>query len=89
MNFKEFDDLLQSGAEKIVLDSDVIFSIEDEPEYIRGFKLDVDGPVIDGDSHCIDGPGKALIIDGDTFKSNATHKGSAIYNRRGEIEHGI
>ena len=62
MNFRDFDDLIHSGANEIVLDSDIILSDDEESEYLDGIRLDVDNLIIDGNNHSIDAYGKARIF---------------------------
>ena len=62
MNFRDFDDLIHSGANEIVLDSDIILSDDEESEYLDGIRLDVDNLIIDGNNHSIDACGKARIF---------------------------
>ena len=50
MNFKEFKELISSGAEEIALTEDVIISDEDYGESFE-INFDVDNLIIDGNSH--------------------------------------
>ena len=89
MNFRDFDDLIHSGANEIVLDSDIILSDDEESEYLDGIRLDVDNLIIDGNNHSIDACGKARIflivanniaIKNITLKNGFSQKGGAIFN---------
>ena len=59
-NFRYLDDLIHSGAEEVVLDSDIVLG--DDEKFEDGIKLDADGLVIDGNGHTIDACGKARIF---------------------------
>ena len=94
-NFKYLDELIQSGAKEIVLDSDIVLSDGEESEYKNGIKLDVDDLTIDGNGYSVDANGKARIFHctgkNITIKSIvlkngfAQRNGGAIYNREGEL----
>lgn len=78
MNFKNLDDLIHSGVNKIVLDSDVVLSDEEVHDYPEGIVLDVGNIVIDGGGHTIDANGKTRIfkVKGDNITiSNITFRG--------------
>lgn len=62
MNFREFDNLIHSGAKEIVLDSDVILDYGEGSEYLDGICLDVDDLIIDGNGHTVDACGKTRIF---------------------------
>ena len=61
-NFKYLDDMIQSGAHEIILDSDIVLDEGEEAEYSKGIDLDVDRLSIDGNGHTIDAKGKARIF---------------------------
>ena len=61
-NFRYLDDLIHSGANEIVLDSDIVLGDGEESEYEDGIKLDVDDLAIDGNGHSIKAQGKARIF---------------------------
>ena len=81
-NFKYLDDLIRSGLKEIVLDSILFLSGDEESQYRKGIKLDVDDLVIDGNGHAIDARSrtrmvgiwkyseKNLNVKGCTFKDN-------------------
>ncbi len=91
MNFKELDRLIHSKIKRITLTSDVVLEDGEELIYKNGIEIDLDGLIIDGDSHTIDARGKArifnvrarlqVIITNITFK-NGLHAegGGAICN---------
>lgn len=87
--FKHLDDLIHSGAKEISLDSDIILDESEELDYAEGISLDVDGLVIDGNGHCVDACGKALIFystSNVTIKNMVLKNGlRAIYNFRGNL----
>lgn len=62
-NFRYLDELIRSGAEVIVLDSDITLSDEEAAQYLQGIKLDGDDLTINGNGHTIDARGKARIFD--------------------------
>ena len=61
MNFREFEELINSGAEVIALTENIILD-DDESEYLEGINLDVDNLVIDGNGYIIDAYGKTRIF---------------------------
>ena len=67
MNFGEFGKLIESGARKILLDSDVFLDKSEHLAYPTGIRLDVDGISIDGAGHTIDAGGF------DAFKITGSH----------------
>ena len=94
-NFEDLDDLIHSGAKKIVLNSD----IEEGNCPYDGIKVDVDNLIIEGNGHIIDAKsrsrifeitGSNVIIKSLTFKNGKNHtdfgdnmnhewRGGAIY----------
>ena len=74
-NFKYLDELIQSGAKEIVLDSDIVLSDGEESEYKNGIKLDVDDLTIDGNGYAIDALKSARIF-------HCTGKNVSEYNIR-------
>lgn len=92
-NFRYLDELIHSGAEEIVLDSDIMLGSDEKSKYYTGIELDVDGIVIDGAGHSIDACGKTRIFECDaknitiknlTFKNGYSWDGAAISNN-GEL----
>ncbi|WP_188118068.1 right-handed parallel beta-helix repeat-containing protein [Methanobrevibacter millerae] len=88
MNFKEFEELIDSGAKKITLTEDVIFN-NDELEYSKCINLDVDDLIIDGNNHVIDAnekssifvvSGKNITIKNIIFKNGYSQDFGAIIN---------
>ena len=87
--------LIHSGIGEIVLDADIILNSDEESEYWKGIKLDVDDLAIDGNGHVIDACGKARIfnctgknvtIKNITLKNGfAEYSGGAIDNIGGEL----
>lgn len=89
LNFTCLAGLIHSGVKEIVLDSDIAFDEEEDLEYEYGIDLDVNGLVIDGNGHSIDGCGKAkmfqceadnVTIRNITFKGGFARIGGAITN---------
>ena len=62
LNFKYLDDLIRSGCDRIVLESDIALEDGEESEYIDGIELVSNDIVIDGNGHSIDARGKARIF---------------------------
>ena len=93
MNFKEFDQLINSGAEKIALTEDVILEDGEEEEYNEGIEINYDNLIIDGNDYAIDGGKKVplFIINASNitlknilFKNcYCEYSGAAIENRGG------
>ena len=91
--FKYLDKLIHSGANKIVLDSDIRLSTFESLKYVDGIKVDVNHLEIDGNGHIIDANKKSRI-----FNISAKHiiirnvrfinsSGAAIFNQRhGDVE---
>lgn len=94
-NFKYLDDLIHSGINEIVLDSDMILSDDEESEYLEGIDLDVDDIIIDGNGYTIDAckktriftcTGRNILIKNITLKNGFTEMGAgAIYNAENSI----
>lgn len=91
-SFKYLEDLINSGAKRIVLDSDIVLG-DDETQYSYGITLEVDGLVIDGNGRTIDAckkrqifhvAGRNIEIRNVTFRGGEADRGGAIYNR-GEL----
>ena len=90
MNFRDLDELIHSGAKEIILNSDVVLSDGEKPDYVEGIKIDVDGLVINGNGHVIDASEKVRIfccsasnvkIENITLKNGfAENSGGAIIN---------
>lgn len=88
-DFRYLDELIGSGAEEIVLDSDIMLGSDEKSKYYTGIWLDVDGMVIDGAGHSIDACGKTRIFECEaknvtiknlTFKNGYSWDGAAICN---------
>lgn len=62
-NFKYLDDLIHSGVNEIVLDSDIVLGDGEKSKYFTGIELDVDDLVIDGRGHIIDARDKTRILE--------------------------
>ena len=62
-NFKYLDDLIHSGKNEIVLDSDIFLDEEEESEYLNGIKIDVGDITINGNGHIVDAKGKTRIFE--------------------------
>ena len=93
-NFRYLDDLIHSGADVIVLDSDIVLEDAECPQYLDGIRLDVDDLVIDGRGHSIDACFKTRIfhctskatLKNLTLKNASNPKnGGAIANDGGEL----
>ena len=91
-SFKYLEDLINSGAKRIVLDSDIVLG-DDETQHSYGISLEVDGLVIDGNGRTIDAckkrqifhvAGRNIEIRNVTFRGGEADRGGAIYNR-GEL----
>ena len=83
---KYLDDLIHSGADEIVLNSDIVLE--------KSIELDVDDIVIDGNNHVIRATGKSRIfnvtannvtIKNIIFKDGFGDLGGAIYNNEGDL----
>ena len=61
-DFKYLNDLIQSGAKKIVLDSDIVSSGNESFDYPKGIEIRMDDFVFDGNGHTIDAKGKTRIF---------------------------
>lgn len=88
-DFRYLDELIHSGTEEIVLDSDIMLGKDEKSKYYTGIRLDVDGIVIDGAGHTIDAcektrifecSGKNILIKNLTFKNGYSWEGAAICN---------
>lgn len=62
MNFKEFEELIDSGLKEISLTEDVILDEGEDERYLDVIEIGTDGFVIDGKNHTIDGGNKASIL---------------------------
>ena len=89
-NFRHLDELIHSGANEILLDSDIVLGSGEKSQYLDGIEIDVDNLVLDANGHTIDAKGKAKIfkvtgknitIKNITLKNAKTQNGGgAIYN---------
>lgn len=61
MNFREFEELANSGTKEIVLTEDVILEDDEEEKYKKGIKI-IDDLIIDGNNHVFDAKGKTRIF---------------------------
>ena len=62
MNFKEFEQLINSGAEEINLTEDVILEDFEEEDYKAGIEINKDNLIVDGNGHTIDGNKKTPLL---------------------------
>ncbi|WP_298523242.1 right-handed parallel beta-helix repeat-containing protein [uncultured Methanobrevibacter sp.] len=62
MNFKEFEELINSGAKEITLTEDVLLEDGEEEEYDEGIEINSDDLIIDGNDYAIDGCRKASLF---------------------------
>ncbi len=85
-NFDYLDELIHSGEDEIVLESDISWTDSDKT-FIDGVILDVSDIVIDGNNHVIDAMGQARIfkvigknitLKNITFRHGKTDSGGAI-----------
>lgn len=92
-NFRFLDNLIHSGAKRIVLSSDITLDDYESTIYGAGIKIDVDDIVIDGAGHTIDAKGNARIFEctgsnitiknislKNGFKDRYPNRGAGIYN---------
>ena len=76
MNFREFEEMINSGVKEISLIEDVVFD-DDESEYLKSINLDVDGLVIDGCGNTIEAIGNGIF---DIKSDNVTLKNINFIN---------
>ena len=62
MNFKEFEELINSGAKEITLTEDVLLEDGEEEEYDEGIEINSDDLIIDGNDYAIDGCRKVPLF---------------------------
>lgn len=62
MNFKEFEELINSGQKEITLNEDVILAEGEDEIYLDVIEINTEGLVIDGKNHTINGKNKASIL---------------------------
>ena len=88
-NFKYLDNLIHSGLNEIVLDSDIRLAPDERELYEEGINLDLDDLIIDGNGHTIDAcsqvriflsTGKNIILKNITLKNGNSRSGGAISN---------
>ena len=88
-NFKYLDNLIHSGLNVIVLDSDIRLAPDERERYEEGINLDLDDLIIDGNGHAIDAcsqvriflsTGKNIILKNITLKNGNSRSGGAISN---------
>ena len=93
MNFKDFDDLIHSGIEEIVLKSDIALDLNEESKYSEGIGLDVDNLIIDGAGCSIDAKNKAMIFNDvgnniilkNIYFKNSFSEDALISNEKGHL----
>lgn len=87
--FRQLDELIHSGGVNIALNADVCLEDGEADDYEDGIKIDVDGLVLDGQSHIIDACDMASIfkidagnvtIKNTVFKNAFSHIGGAVSN---------
>lgn len=91
MNFREFEELINSGADEITLTEDVILEDGEEEKYEEGIEIIKNNLIIDGDNHAIDGCMKVplliinasnIILKNILFKNSyCEYSGAAVDNR--------
>ena len=90
-DFTNLGNKVQKARNKLTLDSDVILSDDDEPDYI---KIDRNNITIDGDGHFIDAKGKSGVFDIEAnnvvlknivFKNANADDGGVIVNKSGQL----
>ena len=62
MNFKEFEELIESGIEEITLSENIILEKGEEDKFIEGIEINRDNLIIDGKNHTIDGNSEVSIL---------------------------
>ena len=89
-NFRYLYDLIQSGADEVILDRDIILDEDEKSEFFRGIRIDTDGIVIDGAGHSIDTrreerffvcKGNNVTLKNITFKNGFKSMAGAICNK--------
>ena len=68
MNFKEFEQLINSGVEEIFLTENVLLEDCEEEDYISGIEINADNLIIEGNGHIIDGNKKNTFAEGQCFQ---------------------
>lgn len=86
MNFKGFEQLINSGAEEINLTEDVILEDFEEEDYKAGIEINDDNLIIDGNGHTIDGNKKTPLLN--VNDSNVTLKNFRFKNGFSEYSGG-
>ena len=86
MNFREFEELINSGEEEIVLTEDVILEDFKDEDYKAGIEINADNLIIDGNGHTIDGDKKTPLLN--VNASNVTLKNIIFKNGCSEYSGG-
>nr|WP_295000852.1 hypothetical protein [uncultured Methanobrevibacter sp.] len=89
MNFKEFEELISRGMEKVILTENVSMDDSEEETYMYGIEIFQDNLIIDGNGHTINGNNKISVfiinakvkLKNIVFKSGySEYPGGAIFN---------
>ena len=86
MNFKEFEQLINSGVEEIFLTENVLLEDCEEEDYISGIEINADNLIIEGNGHIIDGNKKTPLLKVNAF--NVTLKNFRFKNGYSEYSGG-
>ena len=62
MNFKEFEELISRGMEKVILTENVSMDDSEEETYMYGIEIFQDNLIIDGNGHTINGNNKISVF---------------------------
>lgn len=93
MNFKEFEQLINSGAEEINLTEDVILEDFEEEDYKAGIEINKDNLIVDGNGHTIDGNKKTPLLNVNasnvTLKNFRFKNGCSTYSGGAIINNGV
>ena len=93
MNFREFEELINSGAKEITLTEDVILEVLEEDDYQEGIEINADNIIIDGNCHAIDGNKKTPLLNVNasniTLKNFRFENGYSEYSGGAIINNGI
>ena len=86
MNFNEFEQLINSEVEEIVLTENVLLEDCEEEDYISGIEINADNLIIEGNGHIIDGNKKTPLLKVNAF--NVTLKNFRFKNGYSEYSGG-